>query len=248
MPAVRHTPPARVRAAATAALVALALALAGVGGCGTTRLAAAPATPTDLSGHWVLDAAASDDARRIIAAALPKPRRERVARPAVPGGPGAGPGPDSGDERPGGAAGGRAAAYRERGGGAALAFLREYVAPAEYLELQPEGAGSLTIVQGERRRTHELGTEFPPSVTDRYGSRVVRAGWDGRALVVTSDAGQQFRLRETFRAGPEPGTLAYRVELDAPGIDDVDIDALYRRTSAGPPSRVPRDGPPAPLR
>lgn len=201
-----------------------ALSLAGCGGALTRD----PAAPTDLAGEWVLDRAASDDAARIVRAALPKPRPVR----------------DDERSREGGGAGGPDAPA----GRGALAFLLEFVVPPEYLAIRPGPGGTLTIVQGERSRTHELGTDSPPSVTDRFGSRVVRAGWNHRALVVASDGGQQFRLVETFRAGPAPDTLAYRVELRARGLKKIDVGALYRRARGRPVPRAPVEGPPAPAR
>jgi hypothetical protein len=202
-----------------------ALSLAACGGGALTR---DPAAPTDLAGEWVLDRAASDDAARVVRAALPKPRPAR----------------DDERSREGGGAGGPDAPA----GRGALAFLREFVVPPEHLAIRPGPGATLTIVQGERSRTHELGTDSPPSVTDRFGSRVVRAGWYGRALVVASDGGQQFRLAETFRAGPTPDTLAYRVELRARGLKKIDIGALYRRAQGRPAPRAPVEGPPAPGR
>jgi hypothetical protein len=60
--------------------VACALLLL-VGACtGGPRLAASPPTSVRLSGQWVIDVAASDDASALIRAALPKPKAQRKAR------------------------------------------------------------------------------------------------------------------------------------------------------------------------
>ena len=51
----------------------LLLAALVTGGCASSSLATLPRQPVDLNGQWVLDPAASDDARRLISEATPAP-------------------------------------------------------------------------------------------------------------------------------------------------------------------------------
>lgn len=210
------------RAAAVAALVVLQA-------CGGPRLAPDSPPGAELQGTWRLDAGASDDAAAIIAAALPKIRtRAPAAEPH--GGPAAEP-------RPGRTAG-------QAAGPGAMA--RDYALPA--LTLRIGGTPrEIVIDQDGRQRRLVPGDETPYSVTDRYGTRSIRAGWDlGEFVVVGTAAG--FELTERFRRGAAPDTLVTDVTLQARGLGAIRIASLYRRAPDGM-TRTPADeGPPAPRR
>jgi hypothetical protein len=193
----------------TVAIAAGGAALVVLGGCGGPRLAADPPAGVELHGTWRLDPAASDDARAIVAAALPKPRH--------------GGGPDAG------------------------AMVRSFVLPAEVLRI---GGTEREIVfsQDGRRRAFTPGDDTPYSVTDRYGTRRVHAGWERSEFVIVSRDPRGVEIVERFRRGAAPDTLVSTVILEAPGIDDVRVSSLYRRSTTEPPPSRADDGPPAPLR
>jgi hypothetical protein len=250
------------RYCATAAATAALLAVAVLAGCGGPRLTVEPARAVDLQGTWRLDRTASDDAQAIVAAALPKPKRggmrggPRADGPAPDGGvrgdggrgaPGDG-GP-RGDER--GDAGLRAASmrdgdiprWRDPGG-----MARSLALPAIVVRVGG-GPRELVLVQDDRRRTFTPGDDTPYSVTDRFGTRQMRAGWDREEFVVESRDRAGLELVERFRRGASPDTLVATVTLKARGLDDIRVSSVYRRaTDAANPAPPLDDGPPAPLR
>jgi hypothetical protein len=249
----------RLAAPAIAALLFSCLLLAG---CGPGRLARAPSAPTDLSGHWILDPAASDDATAVIAAALPKPRRQdtrplsdpaTVAAndPAGGGGGGGRRGGQGGGRRGGSggqsAAGGAASASQlapplSRRGAADL--LRAFALPAARLDIATTPA-QITIVAGERRRSFEPGAEDPVAVTDRFGSRNVSSGWQNTEFQVRSADHSRLSVIEHYRpSGSE--ALDSVVELSAQGVKNIKVHAVYRRASASEAAAPAGEGPPAP--
>lgn len=259
------------RRAAHGAAVALACTL--LAGCGGPRLAPDPAAATDLQGVWLLDPAASDDAHALIAAALPPPPRH-VRRPppptddvGLPGDPGRG-GPGGGDGRfPGrgrgqdggrGGEGGRgtsSSGTRDDSGTPAEAPPPRAVgALAEALALPPhvlritQGARTLTIDQDGRRRAFAPGDDTPYSVTDRFGTRSLRAGWERSEFVVVGRSGNSLELVERFRRGAAPDTVIAVTTLKAPGLHDLRISSTYRRATGEPPPPSAAEGPPAPVR
>jgi hypothetical protein len=225
-------------------------------GCGDRRLARAPLPPADLTGHWMLDPAASDDAAALIAAAIPKPR----AQPRPEAAPGPAPGGDdttsgrrggrsSGGRRGattgGGAAGGRTAAsepeWGRRGPGE---FVRSFALPATRLDIVAQ-ADRVSITAGERHRAFEPGAEDPVAVTDRFGSRDVRAGWDKSEFVIESSDRSRLKVVERFRRGAND-TLESALDFSAQGIKSLHVHAVYRRASAAEAASSALDGPPAP--
>lgn len=238
---------AAVRGAATALLPLL------LASCMATSLGPEPrGGGTDPSGRWVLDAAASDDALKLIGASLPTPRSQPAPVPA------SAPAPPYGGAAGDGSRGQRGSAARDGSSANAarayddnsprlrpterLQFVRSATVPAELLVIERDGT-ALTIVQGDRRRHFELAAEDPPTITDRYGSRRVRAGFSGDALMVESVDGGRVRLEESWRAGPEAGTLISDVTLKAWDFKSIHVRSLYRRASADTPLPGASDGP-----
>lgn len=238
----------------TALLLALAL-----GGCGAPRLAVEPARTVELQGTWRLDRGASDDAQALVAAALPKPKRGAGRPPDgdVYGGDGSGRGgsdrgaPRGGgrDDGSGGELGSRLATVRDDGprwrdpGGMARAF----AVPAVLLRIA-DNPHELVLLQDGRRRAFAPGDDTPYSVTDRYGTRQIRAGWDHEEFVVESRDPAGLEVVERFRRGAAPDTLVAQVTVKARGLDAIRVSSLYRRASGEVAAPVADDGPPAPLR
>jgi hypothetical protein len=232
---------------------ACALLLA-AGGCGGSSFERAPRTAVDLGGHWILDPAASDDAIAIIQAALPKPRRlptyADAPGPAADGAGGAGGGQRGGGQRTGsrggqnnaGSAQPVAATPPPWGRGSAGDFIRAFAMPAPRLEIAAQPA-LITVLQGERRRSFQPGDDEPLSVNDRFGSRTVRAGWDGEAFVVRSTDGTRLRILERFERLPGD-RLRAALEFSALGMRAVKIRSVYRRATETELAAPPPEGPP----
>jgi hypothetical protein len=219
-----------------------AASLAVLSACGGPRLAADAPPAAELRGTWRLDPAGSDDAEAIIAAALPKPRR------AAPPGP---PTPDAPPRADGTAAAPpRGTAAREESefrAGSAGTFARAFAAPAATLRI----GGSpreIEIAQDGRRRRLAPGDDTPFSVTDRFGTRRVSAGWERGEFVIVSRNSSAFEVVERFRRGTSPDTLTTSVTLKARGLDTIRVRSLYRRAPDVPVAPSAADGPPAPLR
>jgi hypothetical protein len=220
----------------------VAASLAMLSACGGPRLAADAPPAVELRGTWRLDPAASDDAEAIIAAALPKPRR---AAPPPSSRPDAPPRADGTVALPP-----RRTAAREEpefGAGGARTFARAFAAPATTLRI----GGSLReieIEQDGRRRRLAPGDDTPFSVTDRFGTRRVSAGWERDEFVIVSRNSSGFEVVERFRRGTAPDTLATTVTLKARGLETIRVRSLYRRAPDAPVAPSAADGPPAPLR
>jgi hypothetical protein len=219
--------------------------LAGLTACGGPRLAPDPpaATLAELQGTWRLDAGASDDARAIVAAALPKPRRGREEQGAPPSQVRAAAGARPEDARP---ASDEARGSREgRVGPAEL--LRAFVVPPAVLRVGGTPR-EVVLLQDDRRRAFSPGDDTPYSITDRFGTRTVQAGWERDEFVVYSRDPRGLEVTERLRRGAAPDTLLTTVTLKARGLPNVRVQSTYRRTNGvvAPPSAA--EGPPAPLR
>jgi hypothetical protein len=223
-------------------VIAAAALVAALSACGGPRLVAEAPPAVELRGTWRLDAAASDDAEAIIVAALPKPQRTEPRAPRPPD-------PPSRTDAPGalpprGTTERREAEFGPAGPGA---FARAFAAPATTLRI----GGSpreLFVEQDGRRRRVAPGDETPYSITDRYGTRSVRAGWERDELVIVSRNSSGFELEERFRRGAAPDTLATTVTLRARGLGKIRVQSLYRRAPDAAPAPSAAEGPPAPVR
>ena len=243
------------------ALAALILASAGCGGPSFER---DPRPTVDLAGHWVYVASASDDANAIILAALPKPRRPAWGdRDPSAGGMMAdgSAGPPGGGGNGGQRRGGRGrdtsnttasqydpslgpAVLPAWGRGSAGDYVRAFALPAPRLDLAMQPA-LVTVTQGDRRRSFQPGDDEPFSVNDRFGSRIVRAGWNGTTFLVKSTGGTRLSILESFRRVSHD-QLATEVDFSAQGVKTVKIHSVYRRATASEIAAPPPEGPPVP--
>lgn len=241
---------------AIGALIASGLVLAG---CGTPRFATAPQPAVDLSGHWALDPAASDDAAKMIAAITPKPRpRPPQERPvagssATPAGSGR---DGSGAGGHGGRQGGRG--DDQSGAGAAPAtdqvpawgkvrprdFIAAFAMPPAMLEIEQQPMRVRIGAADVRRREFRPGDDEPFSVTDRYGSRKVSAGWQHDEFVIHSADGSRLTVVEHFRHRADD-RLELLVEFSAQHLKSLSVHSVYRRATAAE-LEAPSEGPPPP--
>lgn len=240
------------------------LALLVLAGCGGPRLARAPLPAADLSGHWVLDAAASDDAATLIVTALPKPRVQRkrdvvdyADRAAAPDRGGT----DDGRGR-GGSGGRRSRSGADRGGDSRQGpvadvvpawgrlspkeFVAAFVMPPLRLDIVQESS-LVRVGAGDRPRAFEPGDEEAVAVTDRFGSRAVRAGWTGDAFLITSYDGPRLSVVEQLRRSRDD-RLERLVEFQARSVSSLKVRSVYRRATDEELETGLLDGPPPPTR
>lgn len=226
------------------------LCVMGIAGCVASHLAPQPSPATDIAGRWVLDPAASDDARALITKALPVPRKSQslpVVDPAAVS-PSSDTGRQGGGRRGGGRSNGTTA-----GAPADVApswgkvtprdFISAFAMPAKRVDISAHD-GRLIVAADARRREFVPGDETPFSLVDRYGSRRVRAGWSGQAFEVQSDDGARLHVVEDFRHS-SGDQLVLQVEFKARGLKSVTVRSVYRRAT---PSELelPDEGPPPP--
>ena len=235
----------------TAALIALAL-----GACGTPRLAGRPQPDADLSGRWVLES--GDDAAKMIAAALPKPRKPREVDASEPNlmrmpRDGSGGGRRGGGDRSGGR-GGSDSSQSQQGPAADPSPAWGHVTPREFVSafvlppLRLDVAQQPTLVRvgaGDRPRAFEPGDEDAVTVNDRYGSRAVRAGWTADTFVIASEDRNRLRVVEQLRRNRE-GRLERTVDFSAPQIKSLRVHSVYRLAMPADVDTSQSDGPPAP--
>lgn len=234
------------------ALLAAALLLTG---CGTPRLLGTPQPVTDLAGHWVLDRAASDDAAAMIAAIIPKPRprptqdQQSAPLPPMQQGQGQGRGGRGGQRNQGSGQGGTAAPTSDTlpswGKVRPLDFVSAFALPPPRLDVEQQPQRVAVATSDARRREFEPGDEQPFSVTDRYGSRKVRAGWHGDEFIVDSADGSRLSVVEHYHRRADDH-LELLVEFKASGMKSLSVHSLYRRATSEEVATPSADGPPAP--
>ena len=235
------------------ALLASGLLLAG---CGTPRLLGTPQPAADLSGHWILDPAASDDAAKLIAAILPKPKprpppdQQPVPLPQQQQGQGRGPGGGRGGQRnQAGSQGSNPPATQDQptswGKVRPVDFVSAFAVPPPRLDVAQRPERVVLATGDARRRDFEPGDEQPFSVTDRYGSRKVRAGWHRDEFVVDSEDGSRLTVVEHYHRRADDH-LELLVEFKSSGLKSLSVHSLYRRATSEEIATPSADGPPAP--
>jgi hypothetical protein len=224
-------------------------------GCTTTRLDSKPQPAVDLSGHWILDTLASDDASALIRKALPvqRPIRPSTATnesllTAAPSARQQGGGRRS--SRGGGDADGMQTVAMDNqptawGKVRPYDFVSAFAAPPSRVDLA-QAPTQLQLTGDARRREFTPGDEAPFSVTDRFGSRKVRAGWQGHTFVILSQDGSRLDVTERYGRLIDD-RLESHVTFKAQNIKTLSIHAVYRRATPaewtisveGPPPPVP---------
>jgi hypothetical protein len=243
-------------------------------GCMTgPRLYDRPSSTIDLSGNWVIDPAASDDAAALVRAALPHPKVRPKARydmwgNELPEGVDPGPlppGTERGDHRRAGTneGSGRQSrngsrdiedagtyGYRETppvwGRMSGFEFLSFFATPSQHLKIDQE-SGQVRIANAGRVRVFVPGEVDPVNVTDRYGSRAMRGGWVGDAFVVSSSDGRHVSVEDSVRRLRDD-RLERTIVTHVTGVKSIQVRAVYRRIDEGEVSATEGEGPPSPLR
>jgi len=235
-----------------------ALLLGCLVGCSGT-LQRQPATALALTGTWVFVPEQSDDVLNIIKTTLPVAKHERAldadsrdGNPAATGGPSDGSG------------GGRRG--RNRGAGThanssetsansnatapppaygkvkPIEFVKAFVWPATRLEIMLS-QDQIRINSDGHVRNLEPGSDTPYSVSDRFGSRAIQAGYHNQSLVIRSQDSSRLSVDESFSREHE--FLVETIKFQARGFRSLTVHLKYRPVTSSD-STAQFDGPPAP--
>ncbi|MBS0394726.1 MAG: hypothetical protein JSR54_08875, partial [Proteobacteria bacterium] len=123
-------------------------------------------------------------------------------------------------------------------------FITAFARPPRLLEIE-QSPSRVSFGADERRREYVPGDEEPDSVTDRFGSRRVSAGWQHDEFLIQSADGSRLRVLEHYRAHAGD-RLESVIEFRAQGIKSLTIHSVYRRATAEEIAAATAEGPPAP--
>jgi hypothetical protein len=207
-----------------------------------------------LSGHWLLDPAASDDAGVRITQALAEVRKKMRAR--RPGGPGDDAASSGGGGRHGRGGQGQEPAPEPTPGGAAHpeggddalpdSIIDQYgntrllgpdlralatnlvhaVANPRELGLAIDGDTVRVLTDGLPAREYHLGEGF--SRFDEYGTARMLPSWSGEAFVLRARYANGASITERYEVLRGQNTLTRTVELVDPVIGNLQLHGLYR--------------------
>ena len=184
-----------------------------------------PQSRPDFSGHWALDAKASDD---------PQERIKQAMKQARSGGQGM---------RGGGMGGGGMGGKRQgrgsqegMGGRSEMPFddRAALVATAKTLDITHEDP--MLLIVDENDRHQRLFTDFRGiSVSASGGAQpqAAVAGWEGDVLVVESRMNHGARLVQQYRIDAETGRLMISSAVELPNREEATFHLVYDRLTPG---------------
>ncbi|MDP2787914.1 MAG: hypothetical protein Q8O79_07550 [Pseudomonadota bacterium] len=190
-------------------------------------LAAAPQFRPDFSGHWALNAKASDDPQETLKAAM------QAMQPAKGGGRGMG-GGSGGQGRGGGMGGGRHGRGSPEGmGGRGEMPSREMsalIAAAGKLDITH--ADPMLLIADENEQRQRLFTDFRGASVSASGGlrqQVAVAGWEGTALVVETTMIGGTKLIQHYQIDADTGQLVISAVVHPAEIRPVPFRLVYDR-------------------
>jgi hypothetical protein len=198
-----------------------------------TDVSASPPTPVakqqsrpDFSGHWALDAKASDDPQERVKQAM---KQARIGGQGMRGGGGMGGGGRGGKRQ------GRGS--QEGMGGSEMPFddRAALVATAKTLDITHQDP--MLLVVDENDRHQRLFTDFRGvSVSASGGAQpqAAVAGWEGDVLVVESRMSHGARLVQQYRIDAETGRLIISSAAELPNRQEVTFLLVYDRLKPRP--------------
>lgn len=228
-----HCPPLR---AFLVSLAPLALMCA----CATQ-----PKEPINLGGHWQRDAAASDDARSILADAFAA-AKERGASGGgrrgmgggmgggMSGGMGGGRGGMGGGGGRGGMGGGgqRGAAAQGTGGHSNPETMHKqldrFVLPPERLDIEQTAPG-IHMTYDTDKQTRTLTPGEKSTVIDDHGSSEIEPKWQGNTLTVHTSIGTRLTVDEEYALAKDGSELLETLKLSGGSMKALTIKSTYRR-------------------
>jgi hypothetical protein len=192
-----------------------------------TDVSASPSSPVvkpqsrpDFSGHWTLDAKASDDSQERIKQAMKQAR-------------------SGGQGMRGGGMGGKRqgrGSQEEMGGRSEMPFddRATLVATAKTLDITHEDP--MLLIVDENDRHQRLFTDFRGiSVSASGGAQpqAAVAGWEGGVLVVESRMNHGARLVQQYRIDAETGRLMISSAAELPNLQEATFYLVYDRLTPG---------------
>lgn len=178
----------------------------------------------DFSGHWALDAGASDDPQERIKQAM---RQSAGDGPGMRGGGGMGRGGGMGGKRQ------KRGSQQGMGGRSEVPFddRAELVALANTLDITHEEP--MLLIADENGRHQRLFTDFRGvSVSASAAERqAALAGWEGDVLVVESRMNHGSRRVQQYRIDAETGRLMISSTVELPNLREVSFRLVYDRKS-----------------
>jgi hypothetical protein len=91
------------------------------------------------------------------------------------------------------------------------------------------------------------GDEEPINLTDRFGSRALRAGWIADAFAISSEDGKNLHVLDSMRRTRDDH-LERVTEVKITGLKTVTVHTRYRRSTEAEISSSGDEGPPSPMR
>ncbi len=188
---------------------------------------AEPQFRPDFSGHWTLNAEASDDPREKMKEAM------QAMKQAKGGGRGMG-GGSGGQGRGGGKGGGRQGRGSSGGMGGRSEMpsgeLSALIATTEKLNITHEDP--MLLIADENDQRQRIFTDFRGASVSASGGlqqRVVVAGWEGASLVVETTTNNGARLVQNFQINAKTGQLLISAATQLPGMQPVSYRLVYDR-------------------
>lgn len=186
----------------------------------TPVLAAAPQSRPDFSGHWVLNAKASDD---------PVEKAKEAMKQAKGGGQGRG-GMGGMGGGMGGGRQGRGSPEGMRGRSEPSPEMSALIASAEKLDITHEDP--MLLVSDENDRRQRVFTDFRSASVSASGGmqqRVAVADWEGAALVVETTMSNGSKLVQNYQIDAKTGQLMISTSANRPEMPLVSYRLVYDR-------------------
>ena len=210
--------------------------------CAAAGYDATPKRPVELTGHWVLDAAASDDPEAMLAQRQAEERekferwRRRVEESRPPGMPppidAEAPPPDTNRRR------GLRPWQKQR-----QENLRRMLAVSPTLEIKQIAPTRFEVTSEVESRQVEAGSHTQVSMPEGQIADS-RVGWDGDWFVIDRRVRRGPRAVEKFRIVRKTGQLEYYMAWSGDGeLAGMKIRRFYDRRTEAPPEPNPDSGP-----
>ena len=195
-----------------------------------------PREPLNLGGHWQRDAAASDDARAILADAFASAKERRGSGAGGGGGKrGMGGGGMGGGGMGGGGMGGggrRGTAAQDSGGRSNPEQMHKqldrFVLPPQRLDVE-QGSQDIHMTYDTDRQTRTLTPGTKSTIIDDHGSAEVEPKWKGNALTVRTTIGSRLTVEEEYVLSKDGAEMIETLKLSGGSMQAVTIKSLYRR-------------------
>ena len=226
------------------------VAAAVLAGCGLSRLDESPSKTVDMSGSWILDAAASDDPKPLLDKLRPKPLKRGWGAPPDDG-MGDEAGPPAGGQQGGGQGGG---GRGRRGGGQgqpALVYRNSndaylYTTVMKMFQADLARAGYMTIKQSADRFAIDYGSavrSFTPGsvsvVSAAWGVADQSSGWKGKDFLIQVKPQTGVASYERYSLSEDGQRLTEELRLGGGEFPSVKLKRVYARTDKPIPRSVP---------